>query len=153
MKPVSNQHVPQSKELRVSIDDRGAFVPFLSRDELMSMGLAAIKRIYYVANYGTGTIRGFHFHKKEWKYFTIVSGSAKFIAVNPQKPDTVYTFVSSVRKPLIIIVPPLYASGWVSLEPSTILLCASSATFDESVKDDVRYDPYSWGDVWSVKGR
>jgi len=153
MKTVSKRHVPQSKELYVSSDDRGAFVPFLNRDELESMGYPEVKRIYYVANYSAGIIRGFHFHKKEWKYFTIVTGSAKFIAIDPRQPDTVFTFVSSVRNPLIIIIPPLFANGWVSLEPSTILLCASSATFDESVKDDVRYDPYSWGDVWSVKGR
>lgn len=153
MKLMSKLHVPLSKELSVSSDDRGAFVPFLNRDELVAMGCPEIKRIYYVANYGAGIIRGFHFHKNEWKYFTIVSGSAKFIAIDPKKPNTVYTFVSSVRKPIIIIVPPLYANGWVSLEPSTILLCASSATFDESVKDDARYDPLFWGDVWTVKGR
>lgn len=113
----------------------------------------AIKRVYSVYNYATGIVRGFHYHKREWKYFVIVAGAAKFIAINPDKPEERFVFVSSVRRPNLVVVPPGFANAWVSLEPSTMLVCASTASLEESIADDHRYDPYTWGDLWSVKGR
>lgn len=142
------KNIPSTKQLDVFTDDRGVFVPFLDSNSEMP-----IKRIYYVYNYGKGVIRGFHFHKIEWKYFTIVSGAAKFVAINPENPEEIFTFISSSRKPNCIIIPPEYANGWISLEENTILLCGSTATIDESIKDDKRFDPQQWGDVWSVTGR
>jgi len=57
------------------------------------------------------------------------------------------------KKNNLIIVPPLHANGWVSLSDNTILVCASTSTTQESLKDDDRFDPYKWGDVWTVKAR
>jgi dTDP-4-dehydrorhamnose 3,5-epimerase-like enzyme len=145
------KNIPFTKEIQVFSDDRGVFVPFLQKDALDD-GLE-IKRVYYVSNYGKGIIRGFHFHKKEWKYFAIVNGAAKFVAINPDNPEEIFTFVSSVRKQNLIIVPPGFANGWISLEENTILVCGSTAKTEESIKDDKRFDPYLWGDVWSVKAR
>ena len=145
---------PESRSLDVFGDDRGVFAPVVSISKPKGDDhKTVIKRVYYVYNYGKNIIRGFHYHRKEWKYFTIVSGSAKFVAVNPKNPDELYSFTSSARKPNLITIPPGYANGWVSLEDNTILLCASSATLDASLKDDKRYDPFTWGDVWTVKGR
>ena len=39
------------------------------------------------------------------------------------------------------------------LEENTLLISLSTSTFEESAKDDFRYDPYEWGDVWSTKAR
>mgnify|MGYP001610316114 CR=1 FL=1 len=139
--------IPQIIESKVFADDRGIFSPFIDGSEF------GIKRVYYVVNPFHGTIRGFHFHKIEWKYFVIVQGSAKFVAINPEKPEEKYTFVSSERKPNTILIPANYANGWVSLENNTILLCASTSTTQESLADDKRFDPMQWGDVWSTKPR
>ena len=138
---------PFIKDTPVFADDRGTFVPFLDGPE------PAVRRVYYVVNQAKGTVRGFHFHKVEWKYFTIVRGSAKFVAINPENPEEKYTFVSSDRKPNTIVIPPGYANGWISLEDHTILVCGSSSTTQESIADDKRFDPHQWGDVWSVKSR
>lgn len=143
--------VPFSKEIPVNTDDRGVFAPFLQIADL-EKGLI-LKRIYYVYNYGKGIIRGFHFHKKEWKYFTVVNSAAKIVALNPEKPQEIFTFISSSRQPNLVVIPPEFANGWVSLGEQTILLCGSTATIDESMQDDQRFDPYTWGDVWSVKAR
>ena len=140
--------IPFSKLLEVFSDDRGVFIPFLQTEKDLE-----ISRVYYVYNYGIGIIRGFHFHQKEWKYFTIVQGAAKFIAINPDNPEEQYTFISSSRKQNLIVIPPGFANGWISLEANTILLCGSTATLEASLNDDKRFDPYTWGDVWSVKGR
>lgn len=145
---------PSSRPVKVSGDDRGTFVPFLAEaNALPEQPGLAVKRIYYVYNYGRGVIRGFHFHKIEWKYFVVVSGAAKIVALNPDLPEEKFVFVSSARKPELIIIPPGFANGWVSLEENTVLVCGSTSSFEESIKDDQRFDPHQWGDVWSVKAR
>jgi len=144
---------PRAVEYPVFADDRGVFAPFINGLKEIAPGAGVIKRIYYVCNDSKGIIRGFHYHKKEWKFFVIVSGSAKFVVLNPDKPDEKYQFISSARKNNLIIVPPLHANGWVSLSDNTILVCASTSTTQESLKDDDRFDPYKWGDVWTIKAR
>lgn len=145
---------PYAQDIQARGDDRGTFIPFLnSTNDLPDFPGLAIKRLYYVYNYGRGVIRGFHFHQREWKYFIISSGSAKFVAINPDQPDDMHTFISSSRKPTLVVIPPGYANGWVSLEDNTVLICGSTASFEESVVDDKRLDPLTWGDVWTVKPR
>lgn len=144
---------PRTVEYPVFADDRGTFAPFINGLKEIASESVIIKRIYYVCNDSKGVVRGFHYHKKEWKFFVIVSGSAKFVALNPDKPDKKFQFVSSARKNNLVIIPPFYANGWVSLSDNTILVCVSSATTEESLKDDKRFDPYKWGDVWTVKSR
>jgi dTDP-4-dehydrorhamnose 3,5-epimerase-like enzyme len=144
---------PRAVEYPVFADDRGTFAPFINGfGGIAPKGIEA-RRMYYVVNDTKGIVRGFHYHKKEWKFFVIVSGSAKFVALNPDTPNDKHQFISSARKNNLIIIPPFYANGWVSLSDNTILLCASSSTTQESLKDDKRFDPYKWGDVWSVKNR
>ena len=144
---------PRVVEYPVFADDRGTFAPFINGLKEMAPRSGAIKRLYYVCNDSKNIVRGFHYHKKEWKFFVIVSGSAKFVALNPDKSDEKFQFISSVRKNNLIIIPPFYANGWVSLSDKTILVCASTSTTQESLKDDVRFDPYKWGDVWTIKPR
>ncbi len=144
---------PTTFEYQVFADDRGIFAPILDNLKKINSQIGQIQRIYYVVNHSKGTIRGFHYHKKEWKFFVIVAGAAKFVILNPKKPQEIYTYVSSSRKNNLIIVPPCYANGWMSLENNTILLCASNLSTQESLQDDKRFDPYKWGDYWSVKPR
>lgn len=144
---------PQVIEYPVFADDRGIFAPVLDEIQSFLPQIGQIKRIYYVVNHSKGVIRGFHYHEKEWKFFAIVAGAAKFVILSPDDPSKIYTFVSSSRKNNLVIVPPNYANGWMSLKDNTVLLCASNSTTAESRVDDKRYDPFKWGDVWTVKGR
>ncbi|MEK7642694.1 MAG: dTDP-4-dehydrorhamnose 3,5-epimerase family protein [Patescibacteria group bacterium] len=144
---------PRAIEYPVFADDRGVFAPVVNGLNKIEPKAGQAKRIYYCVNDTKGIVRGFHYHKKEWKFFVIVQGSAKFVALNPENPEEKYQFISSARKNNLISVPPGFANGWVSLSDNTILLCVSTSTTEESIKDDKRYDPYEWGDVWAVKAR
>ena len=57
-------------------DDRGLLIPFTD-----NIDHSLFHRCYIVENYGKEVIRGLHYHKKEIKIFTIVSGAAKFITL------------------------------------------------------------------------
>lgn len=111
-----------------------------------------VKRAYAVGNFDKNTIRGFHLHREESKWFFIVWGSAKFVTVN-EKDETIDSFVLSQKRPAILYVPPGYYNGWKALEDGTILIGMSDKTLEESKKDDYRADPFEFGDVWSVKNR
>ncbi len=152
---MNKNKTPFSIDTEIFSDDRGTFAPFfdVARHKDIASEIGVIKRVYYVHNHVPNVIRGFHYHKKEWKIFTVVSGAAKFLAVNPEKPEERYLFVSSERKNRTIVIPPKFANGWMSLENNTVLVCASNLTTDESRVDDKRFDPFTWGDVWLVKGR
>jgi dTDP-4-dehydrorhamnose 3,5-epimerase-like enzyme len=133
---MTKKSIPFSKSIDVSADDRGIFVPFITNADKLTDNQLAIKRIYYVYNHGKNVIRGFHFHKFEWKYFIAVSGAIKVLAIDPDHSEKVYTFISSSRKPNLVVIPPGFANGWISLEDNTVLVCASTSTLEESIADD-----------------
>lgn len=146
-----NPLTPHVLDLEIHDDDRGFLVPLtntLSPDD--------IRRVYICGNFARGVIRGFHYHFREKKMFYIIKGAAKFIAVNPDDPNEKYEFVITERKPKLVVVPPKYANGWISLADDTLLVALSSRTIDEirSDNDDIRYDPFRWGrEIWKVKAR
>jgi len=148
-------------------DDRGLLIPFTD-----DLDHDLFKRSYLVEDYGSGIIRGLHYHKKEIKIFTIASGAAKFITMKlPEEvadrnqkeeildylkkyPDSVQTWVLSNRHHGVLIIPPYYANGWVSLEDHTVLVSLSNLRYEEAREDDIRIDPYIIGeDKWKVIGR
>jgi len=142
---------PFTIDMKHIADDRGFLVPIT---QFLPIELQQeIKRTYVVGDYGKGVIRGLHGHRRETKIFYIVKGAAKFIAINMGDATDHYEVTLGERANRLFIVPPNYANGWVSLEDGTILVALSTSTFEESVKDDERIDPYKYGDVWGVEAR
>ena len=148
-------------------DDRGYLVPFTDyvNDELF-------KRAYIVGDYGKGVVRGLHYHMEEIKVFIIANGAAKFITMKlpedvakrnddseikeylDENPESVKSFVMSSRHHAVLIVPALYANGWVSLEDNTVLFSLGSIRWEQAMHDDIRINPYVIGeDKWEVIGR
>ena len=147
-------------------DDRGYLVPITD-----DIDHELFHRCYIVSDYSKGVIRGLHYHKLETKVFTIVNGAAKFVTLkipedmadrnNPceivdfidDNPDSVQTFVLSSRHHGVLIIPPYYANGWISLEDNTTLTSLSNLRFEEAMNDDIRIDPYVVSEAWEVIGR
>jgi len=155
---------PKFLPIQTISDDRGLLVPVTDQ-----IGEELIKRSYIVEDYGRGVIRGLHYHKKEFKIFTIVSGAGKFITFqlsedmadrnNPaeikeyaiKNPQSIKTFVLSSRHRGVLIIPPYYANGWMSLEDHTILASLSNLRYEEAKDDDIRIDPMIIGEnYWRV---
>lgn len=148
-------------------DDRGFLVPIT--DDVES---TMIRRAYYVENYGRGVIRGLHYHRKEIKMFVMARGAAKFNVLKlplevaernndeeikhyyEQNPGSLKPYVLSSRHQALLIVPPLYANGWVGLEDNSTLFSLSNLIHEEAKDDDIRINPYIIGpDKWEVIGR
>lgn len=158
---------PKLEVIQNFTDDRGILVPFTD-----NIPGTMIKRAYFVENYGRGVIRGLHYHRKEIKMFIIAYGAAKFNTLKMpleiaernnndeikefynNNPDSLKSFVMSSRHHALLVVPPLYANGWVGLEDNTILFSLSNLEFEDARHDDIRISPYIIGkDKWEVIGR
>lgn len=139
------------------VDDRGHFtnIPL----ELSEFGFEG-KRVYVCDNFQKGTVRGYHYHKYEAKVFICLKGGIKFILLpenmmfsseNSWKPE-IFTLSGNISKALY--VPANYANAWQTLTDDTIMIGVSSATIDQSVKDDIRLDPIKYHpEYWEVKWR
>lgn len=113
-----------------------------------------VKRFYTVENSNKGQVRAWHGHKNEAKYVYAVSGEA-LVGVaavdnwdNPSRKSKVSSFKLSSRTPQILYIPKGYANGFKSLTKNAKLIFFSTSTLEESLKDDIRFDPKYW-DIWS----
>lgn len=138
---------PYTVDIRGHSDDRGTFLPVTDGFDL------PLARVYICENYAQGTIRGFHYHERETKGFFVIRGAVKFVAVNPDKPEETHVFALSPTVPKVLVIPPGWAHGWMALKEDTLLLGMSDATLQQSLADDRRFAPQTWGNLWEVVGR
>ncbi|SRR6266567_4739870 len=138
----------------LAVDDRGQ-VSFVN-----GFSFAKIERFYMVENFSTEVVRAFHGHLKEEKFVLVVGGAAIVATVqlddpsNPNRDAKPVRFVLSERQPQILHVPAGFANGFRPLEPKTRILFFSTATLEDSAKDDYRFPHDYWGkEVWEVEFR
>ena len=133
----------------LAVDDRGELA--FANDFDMDL----VRRFYTVRNHKSNFVRAWHAHKQESKFVSIVSGSAILAAVKidnwdrPSKDLTLNKFVLSANKPSVILIPGGYAHGYKTLTEETKLIFFSTATLEESINDDYRFDAYYW-DPWEI---
>lgn len=143
---------PQLIKGGIAIDERGQ-ITFVN-----DFHFKEVKRFYIVENFSTDTVRAFHGHLKEAKYVLISSGSALAVAVEmddiktPNKDNEVYRFILSFRKPSILYIPSGFVNGFRALEKNTKVIFFSTASLEDSKKDDYRFPYDYWGkEIWQVK--
>lgn len=143
---------PQLTEGGIAIDDRGQ-VTFVNDFDFKN-----IKRFYMIENFSTDIIRAFHGHLKEAKYVFVSSGSALIVAVEmddtktPNKGNEVYRFILSSKNPQVLYIPSGFVNGFRALEKNTKVIFFSTASLEDSKKDDYRFPYDYWGkEIWQVK--
>ena len=165
---------PCIQQLTRHVDDRGDLCELFrdswrlgARREGSDRFSVDILQVYTVFDPQPMTVRAYHRHEYLWDLFTIVSGSAKFHIIQgpdgfPLSPvgtanlrvgyagdDLLVTL--SARKPQLLVVPPYYWHGWMSLEPNTMLLSLASREYDKDKPDEERIPFDAFGDhIWKV---
>ena len=143
---------PTLVEGGVTVDDRGV-LRFCNE-----VDLTGIRRFYLISNHVAGLVRAWHGHKQERKLMWPLAGAMLIGLVsiddwqNPSKSSKVVRIVLSAAKPQLLVVPPGFANGMMSLTADAALLVLSTLPLDESIKDDFRFDSRHW-DPWQVAER
>lgn len=109
-----------------------------------------IRRFYMIRNASPTTIRAWHAHQFEKKWFYVIQGSATLAFVkidrweNPSpdlKPE-IFTVQASENK--IIHIPEGYANGVKTNTEDTIIMVYSNKILEDALKDSWRYDKNMW---------
>jgi dTDP-4-dehydrorhamnose 3,5-epimerase len=132
----------------MAVDERG-IVTFNN-----GLDLSDVKRFYTIENHTDGFIRAWHGHRKEGKFFMVLSGIAIIVALKlhfDNDQDAVgwispYTEEERFKQTLIkdtanvFYIPPGYANGFKLLTRDTRIIVFSTSTLEESTNDDYRYE-------------
>lgn len=127
-------------------DDRGN-ISFVN-----DFNLAEVKRFYVIEHPDTDIVRAWQGHKKEQKWFHVLSGSFKVAVVrpdnwqNPSEAVGVKTFVLSANSTGVLHIPGGYANGFKAMEPNSKVIIFSDFTVEQSANDNYRFDQGLWYD-------
>jgi len=144
------------KTCAVHADDRGSLIEIVRDDEPV---FRQVKQTTYTVAY-PGVIKAFHWHKRQWDVWFMVSGMAQVVLHDlregsPTRGETQVIYMG-VRKPMVVAIPPGVAHGYRTLgtEPAA-LLYHTTEHYDPADPDEMRipFDDPRIGFDWRTKNR
>ena len=143
---------PRLVEGGIAVDDRGQLI--FANDFVLN----EYRRFYMIKNHADQFVRAWHGHKHEGKGIVVAEGAAIVGAVridnwdDPSPAAVPHRYVLTSKKPSVLLIPPGYANGIMTLTADTIVCVFSSSSVEESRGDDYRYPSRLW-DIWNVEER
>lgn len=132
------------KKLKVIPDERGFVMEMLRCDDEIFQKFG---QVYLSAAY-PGVVKGWHYHKKQTDYFTVVKGMLKVVLYD-QREDSkthgeVNEFFMGEKNPMLLVIPPMVVHGVkaVGPEPGYLVNCPTEP-YDHSGPDEYRIAPHS----------
>jgi dTDP-4-dehydrorhamnose 3,5-epimerase-like enzyme len=125
-------------------DERGILTFFNSLD------LSLVKRFYIVEHRDNSVVRAWQGHKREQKWFVVVSGSFKIVLVEPDNWDTpsqilpTSEFILNSAITNVLHIPGGLANGIKALESDSKMIIFSNFTVGESSTDTFRFNKELW---------
>lgn len=130
----------------ISSDERGRI------SHVNTLDMSQIRRFYVIRNKDTATIRAWHGHQHERKWFYAIKGRFRIALVRiddweaPSESLVPEIYELTERSSAVLQVPAGYANGVQALEEDSVLLVYSDKVLSEAVKDSWRYDKNMWVD-------
>jgi dTDP-4-dehydrorhamnose 3,5-epimerase-like enzyme len=114
--------------------------------------LSQVKRYYIIEHNDVAIIRAWQGHKKEQKWFQVISGSFKVALVqpdnweNPSEDLKVKEFILDADDNQVLHIPGNFANGFKALEENSRMIVFSDFTMAESSDDNYRFESTKWFD-------
>lgn len=118
--------------------------------------LSPIKRYYTIEHVDIAVVRAWQGHKKEQKWFQVISGSFLVSVVKPDNWENpfenlkVNKFILKAEENQVLHIPGGFANGFKALEPNSKMIVFSDFSVEESANDNFRFDSQMWFD-WKEK--
>ncbi len=125
-------------------DERGILTFF------NSLELSLVKRFYILEHRDVSVVRAWQAHKKEQKWFVVVSGRFKVVLVHPDDWDSpslnlaASEFILDSAITNVLHIPGGFANGIKALESGSKMIIFSNFTVDESSDDTFRFKKELW---------
>ncbi len=119
------------------------------------LDLSPIKRFYIIYS-GKNSVRAWQGHKKEFKYFYAIKGKFTIFTVkidnwgNPDKKLKPKEFSLDEESSKVLIIPPGFANGILTLDDDSYLLIFSNLSINEAKEDLYRFNEefwVNWGEI------
>ncbi|GFP23902.1 dTDP-4-dehydrorhamnose 3,5-epimerase, partial [Candidatus Hakubella thermalkaliphila] len=100
------------KKLRVIPDERGFLMEMLRSDDEI---FEKFGQVYVTAGY-PGVVKGWHYHRKQTDYFTVVKGMAKVVLYDGREGSPTHgeinEFFMGDMNQILLKIPPLVMHGF-----------------------------------------
>lgn len=114
--------------------------------------LSQVKRYYIIEHTDANVVRAWQGHKKEQKWFQVLSGRFLISVIqpdnweNPSENIEPETFILAATEDKVLHIPGGFANGFKALEPNSRIIVFSDFSLEESVNDNFRFDSQLWFD-------
>jgi dTDP-4-dehydrorhamnose 3,5-epimerase len=131
------------KQLQPIPDERGFLMEILRSDDNL---FEAFGQVYMTVAY-PGAVKGWHYHKVQTDFFTVVKGMMKIVLYDsrPESPTRgeVNEFFMGELNPLLIRIPPgvLHGMKAIGSEPGYVVNCPTEP-YNRDEPDEYRVDPH-----------
>jgi dTDP-4-dehydrorhamnose 3,5-epimerase len=131
------------KQLQPIPDERGFLMEILRSDDDL---FEAFGQVYMTVAY-PGVVKGWHYHKVQTDFFTVVKGMMKIVLYDsrPESPTRgeVNEFFMGELNPLLIRIPPgvLHGMKAIGSEPGYVVNCPTEP-YNRDEPDEHRVDPH-----------
>jgi len=137
-------------------DNRGSFSNIWCKNELKQFGIEiSVDQINLSNSLNPGTLRGLHYQinpSTQAKVITCCQGSIYDVIVDMREDSSTYLKWKGVymeeHSPSILIIPPVFAQGFLTLEKNTSILYLNKGFYDPSCERGIRYNDPKLGITW-----
>lgn len=138
-----------AKKLAVYADGRGRVVPILSSlDDIFSR----FGRVYLTTVF-PGVIKEWHFHQKQFEYFTVIRGAMKMALYDGRDGSSTQGLLNEFSMngdaPVLLKIPPDVIHGLIGLgEEAAMGIICGSEPYNHDAPDKVPVNPQKCGCIY-----
>lgn len=132
------------KKLIVHNDERGRLAELLRADDKIFIKFGQV----YMTTAYPGAVKGWHYHKKQYDYFSCVKGMIKLVLYdsrnNSKTKGEINEFFIGVHNPLLVRIPPDVYHGFKGIsDEEAIVVNVITEPYNPKEPDEFRVDPYN----------
>jgi len=142
------------KRLKVIPDERGRLMEMLRADDELYIKFGQV----YMTTAYPGTVKAWHYHKKQVDNFAVVKGMMKVVLYDSREKSPTYKeigeFFMGEHNPILLQIPAYVYHGFKCIsESEAIVINCPTEMYDYEEPDEFRADPHG-GEIpydWSRK--